>query len=242
MAAYKRIILKLSGEALKSEGGDLFDFVKVRETADIIRRITEMGIEVGVVIGAGNIWRGRQGPSANMDAVTADQMGMLGTVINCLYMADAVRGAGGKARVMSAIDMPRVCETFTKQRALECMAQGEIVFFAGGSGNPFFTTDTAVILRAVEVEADAVLLAKNIDGVYTDDPRKNPDAVLIDRISYEEAAERQLKVMDATAFQLCAEQKVPAVRVFGLSEPENILKVIAGDPMGTVLYPAAQES
>ncbi len=238
MNPYHRIIVKLSGEALGGNGNAFDRQIALRAARVLVEASAGGKTEVGVVIGAGNIWRGRQG--ADMDAVTADQMGMLGTIINCLYMADAVRGAGGKARVLSAFDMPKVCEIFTKQRALECMAQGEIVFFAGGSGNPFFTTDTAVILRAVEVEADAVLLAKNIDGVYTDDPRKNPDAVLIKRISYEEAAERQLKVMDATAFQLCAEQKVPAVRVFGLSEPENILKVIAGDPMGTVLYPAEQ--
>ena len=238
MNTYHRIIVKLSGEALGGDGKAFDREIALRAARVLVEAGRGGQTEVGVVIGAGNIWRGRQG--ADMDAVTADQMGMLGTVINYLYMADAVRGAGGKARVFSAIAMPNVCETFTKQRALECMAQGEIVFFAGGSGNPFFTTDTAVVLRAVEVEADAILLAKNIDGVYTDDPRKNPDATLIKDISYEEAAERQLKVMDATAFQLCAEQHVPAVRVFGLSEPENILKVIAGDPMGTVLHPAAR--
>ena len=238
MEAYHRIIIKLSGEVLGGNG-NAFDREIAMKTARVLVQACAGGKnEVSVVIGAGNIWRGRQG--ADMDAVAADQMGMLGTVINCLYMADAVRCAGGKARVLSAIDMPKVCETFTKQRALECMAQGEIVFFAGGSGNPFFTTDTAVVLRAIEIEADAILLAKNIDGVYTDDPRKNPDAKLIKRISYEEAADKQLKVMDITAFYLCAERQVPDVRVFALSEPENILRVMDGDPMGTVLYSAAR--
>ena len=236
MSSYHRIIVKLSGEALGGDGKAFDRDIALRAARVLVQAARGGQTEVGVVIGAGNIWRGRQG--ADMDAVTADQMGMLGTVINCLYMADAVRGAGGKARVLSAIAMPKVCETFTKQRALECMAQGEIVFFAGGSGNPFFTTDTAVVLRAIEVEADAILLAKNIDGVYTADPRKDPSAVLIPRISYQEAAARGLQVMDMTAFLLCAEHRVPAVRVFGLSEPENILKVIAGDQMGRVLYPA----
>ena len=235
MSSYRRIVIKLSGEVLGGNG-TAFDRDIALRTARVLVEAARGGqTQVGVVIGAGNIWRGRQG--ADMDAVTADQMGMLGTVINCLYMADAVRGAGGKARVFTAIDMPRVCETFTKQRALECMAAGEIVFFAGGSGNPFFTTDTAVALRAIETEAEAILLAKNVDGVYTGDPRKDPSARLIERISYEEAADMRLKVMDMAAFLLCAEHKVPVMRVFALSEPENILKVIAGDPMGTVLYP-----
>ena len=238
MGAYHRIIVKLSGEVLGGNGNAFDREIAMKTARVLVQACAGAKTEVSVVIGAGNIWRGRQGE--DMDAVAADQMGMLGTVINCLYMADAVRSAGGKARVLSAIDMPKVCETFTKQRALECMAQGEIVFFAGGSGNPFFTTDTAVVLRAIEIEADAILLAKNIDGVYTDDPRKNPDARLIKRISYEEAAEKQLKVMDITAFYLCAERQVPDVRVFALSEPENILKVIEGDPMGTVLYSAAR--
>ncbi len=236
MAAYKRIILKLSGEALKS-GSDLFDFVKVRETAEIIRRITEMGIEVGVVIGAGNIWRGRQGPSANMDAVAADQMGMLGTVINCICMADALRQAGVDAVVQSAVDMDRFCEPFNAYTARRHLSAGRVVLFAAGSGNPFFSTDTAVALRAVEMQADAIMMAKNIDGVYTADPNKDPSATLIKDITYKEALNRGLKVMDAAAFALCAEQNVPMVRVFGLDDPENLIRVLDGDDMGTFVHP-----
>ena len=178
MAAYKRIMLKLSGEALGGNG-ELFDFDKVRQTAEIIREMRSMNVEIGVVIGAGNIWRGRQGPSANMDAVTADQMGMLGTVINCLCVADALRQAGLDAVVMSAVDMNRFCEPFNAMAARRHLSEGRIVLFAAGSGNPFFSTDTAVALRAIEMQVDAILMAKNIDGVYTADPNKDPSATLI---------------------------------------------------------------
>ena len=236
MAAYKRIILKLSGEALGSEN-NLFDFNKVRETAQIIRRITELGIEVGIVIGAGNIWRGRQGPSANMDAVIADQMGMLGTVINCLCMSDALRREGIDTVVQSAVDMNRFCEPFNAMAARRHLAEGRVVLFAAGSGNPFFSTDTAVALRAIEMQADAIMMAKNIDGVYTADPHKDPTATLIKDITYKEALARGLKVMDAAAFALCAENKVPMVRVFGLDDPENLVRVLQGDEMGTFVHP-----
>ena len=236
MAAYKRIILKLSGEALKS-GSELFDFDKVRETAEMIRRITEMGIQVGIVIGAGNIWRGRQGPSANMDAVTADQMGMLGTVINCLCMSDALRQAGVDCVVQSAVDMDRFCEPFNAVAARRHLAAGRVVLFAAGSGNPFFSTDSGVALRAIEMEVDAILMAKNIDGVYTADPLKDPSATLIRDISYTDALRLGLKVMDASAFALCAENKVPMVRVFGLNDPENLLRVLEGSEIGTFVHP-----
>ena len=230
----KRVIIKLSGEAL-GENGRLFDANMIDHVAKVLAKVAESGMELGVVIGAGNIWRGRQG--RDMDAVTADHMGMLGTVINCLYMRDAVERAGAKSDVMSAIEMPRVCEIFNARRAVELMQNGHIVFFAGGSGNPFFTTDTAVVLRAVEVKADAILLAKNIDGVYDADPRTNPEAKLIKDITYTKAEEMHLRVMDTAAFALCADNHVPMVRVFGLAQPESILAVLNGDPMGTVLHP-----
>lgn len=236
MAVYKRIMLKLSGEALGGNG-ELFDFVKVRETAEIIRKMHEMGVEIGVVIGAGNIWRGRQGPSANMDAVTADQMGMLGTVINCLCVADALRQAGLDAVVQSAVDMNRFCEPFNAMAARRHLSEGRVVLFAAGSGNPFFSTDTAVALRAIEMQVDAILMAKNIDGVYTADPHKDPTATLIKDITYKEALQRGLKVMDAAAFALCAENAVPMVRVFGLDKPENLVAVLDGDEMGTFVHP-----
>ena len=230
---YKRVLLKLSGEML-GENGRLFDHGIIDHVAQVLVEIVRK-TQLGVVIGAGNIWRGRSG--GQMDRVTADQMGMLGTVINCLAMRDAVQRTGGKAVVMSAIEMPRVCEVFNAEKAREYMQAGYVTLFAGGSGNPFFSTDTAVVLRAVEVGADAILLAKNIDGVYTADPKKDPTATLIREITYEKAQEMRLKVMDAAAFALCAENKVPIVRVFGLFEPESILKVLDGDDMGTVLRP-----
>ena len=236
MADYKRVLLKLSGEML-GENGRLFDHGVIDHVAKVLCEIADKGVQLGVVSGAGNIWRGRSG--GQMDRVTADQMGMLGTVINCLCMRDAVQRAGGRAVVLSAIEMPRVCEVFNAEKAREYMKQGYVTLFAAGSGNPFFSTDTAVVLRAVEVGADAILLAKNIDGVYTDDPKKNPAATLIREITYEKAQEMRLKVMDSAAFALCAENKVPVVRVFGLFQPESILAVLAGDPMGTVLTPEA---
>ncbi|MBE5804106.1 MAG: UMP kinase [Clostridiales bacterium] len=236
MAVYKRVLFKLSGEALKS-GADLFDFDKVRETAEIIREMHDLGVEIGVVIGAGNIWRGRQGPAANMDAVTADQMGMLGTVINCLCVADALRKAGMDVIVQSAVDMTRFCEPFNAMAARRHLSEGRIVLFAAGSGNPFFSTDTAVALRAIEMQADAILMAKNIDGVYTADPNKDPSATLIKDITYREALARGLKVMDAAAFALCAENDLPMVRVFGLDDPKNLIKVLEGSDIGTFVHP-----
>ncbi len=236
MAAYNRVLLKLSGEALKS-GTDLFDFDKVRRVAEVIREMRDMGTEIGIVIGAGNIWRGRQGPAAHMDAVTADQMGMLGTVINCLCVADALRQAGLDAVVQSAVDMNRFAEPFNAMAARRHLAEGRVVLFATGSGNPFFSTDTAVALRAIEMQVDAILMAKNIDGVYTADPHKDPSAMLIKDITYAEALARGLKVMDASAFALCAENGVPMVRVFGLDKPENLIAVLEGNDMGTFVHP-----
>ena len=236
MAAYKRVLLKLSGEALKSDA-DLFDFDKVRRVAKVIRDMHDMQVEIGIVIGAGNIWRGRQGPAANMDAVTSDQMGMLGTVINCLCVADALRQAGLDAVVQSAVDMNRFAEPFNAMAARRHLAEGRIVLFAAGSGNPFFSTDTAVALRAIEMQVDAILMAKNIDGVYTADPRQDPSATLIRDITYQDALARNLKVMDAAAFALCAENRVPMVRVFGLDDPRNLIRVLEGSDIGTFVHP-----
>ena len=233
---YKRVLLKLSGEALGGNG-NIFDFDKVRVAAETIREMHALGAQIGIVIGAGNIWRGRQGPSAHMDAVSADQMGMLGTVINCICMADALRQAGMDAVVQSAVDMNRFAEPFNAMAARRHLSEGRVVLFAAGSGNPFFSTDTAVALRAIEMQVDAVLMAKNIDGVYTADPRQDPTATLIPDITYAEALRRNLKVMDASAFSLCAENAVPVVRVFGLDDPRNLVKVLEGDPMGTVVHP-----
>ncbi len=231
---YNSILLKLSGEAL-GENGRLFDQDKIMEVGRVLADIVKSGTKLGIVIGAGNIWRGRQ--SQEMDAVTADHMGMLGTVINCLCMRDAIERNGAEAVVFSAIDMPRVCEPYNVQTAREAMRSGKVVLFAGGSGNPFFTTDTAVVLRAAEMKVDALLLAKNIDGVYTADPRKDASAVLLRDVSYGEAMARGLKVMDTAAFAMLNEQHIPTVRVFGLDSAESITAVINGDDRGTVLHP-----
>lgn len=233
---YQRVMLKLSGEALGTDGW-LFNHDMIDEVAKQLCKVSASGIQLAVVIGGGNIWRGRKGKASGMDAVTADQMGMLATVLNCLCMKDAIIRCGGQAIVMSAIDQPRICDTFRADQAIDHLKAGRIVLFAGGLGNPFFTTDTAVVLRALEVKADALLIAKNIDGVYTDDPKQNPNAQLIQDISYLDAIKQNLKVMDLSAFTMCADHQLPCVRVFALSEPGNIFKVLQGDLMGTVLHP-----
>lgn len=236
MGEYRSAMIKLSGEALKGESG-LYDFDKINTIAQVIRSIHDTGLKLGIVIGAGNIWRGRQGPAACMDAVTADQMGMLGTMINCLCMADALRRAGLDAVVQSAVDVLRFTEPCNTMAARRHQNEGRIVLFACGTGNPFFSTDSGVILRAVELQADVVLMAKNVDGVYTSDPAAHPDAKLIKDITYDEALEKDLKVMDASAFHLCRDCRVPMVRVFALDDPWNMAKVLAGDRMGTFVHP-----
>lgn len=233
---YKRIMLKLSGEAL-GENGILFDHRQILAVAQVIKDVVQAGVQVGIVIGAGNLWRGRHGAGSGMDAVKADQMGMLGTLMNCLVMQDALRQAGLTAPMFSALHVPNVCESYRADAADAALSTHGAALFGGGLGNPFFTTDTAVSLRAIELKAEALLLAKNIDGVYTADPRQDPEAVLLRDITYQEAIGRKLKVMDLSALLLCAEQGLPQMRVFALSTPENIKKVLAGDDMGTVLHP-----
>ena len=230
----KRILLKLSGEAL-GENGRLFDQAMILRVGKILSDVAATGTQLGVVIGAGNIWRGRQ--SQEMDAVTADHMGMLGTAINSIAMQDAIERLSIPTRVMSAVEMNRFCEPYTYRRAVRHLEKGRVVIFACGTGNPFFSTDTAAALRAVEIGADAILLAKNVDGVYDSDPRVNPEAKLLKDLTYHEVQERDLKVMDAAAITICRENKVPSIRVFGLDDPQNILRVIEGDPMGTNVHP-----
>lgn len=233
---YHRVLIKLSGEAL-GENGRLFDFNQIDRVASVIARLHETGTEIAIVIGAGNIWRGRQGPAAKMAAINADHMGMLGTAINSIAMQDAIERQGVSTRVMSAIEMNRFCEPYTYRRAIRHLEKGRVVIFACGTGNPFFSTDTAAALRAVEVGADAILLAKNVDGVYDSDPRLNKDAKLLKDINYHDVLDKNLKVMDASAITICQENKVPCIRVFGLEDPENIIRVIQGDDMGTVVHP-----
>lgn len=238
---YKRIILKLSGETLAPEqipankkASLTFDAARVDRAAAAIVKLHDMGIQVGIVMGGGNIWRGRFTDA--MNPVQADQMGMLATIINALAVQDAILRTGHKAVVYTAQEMNRFAELYRADRAIASMEDGYIVLLAGGSGNPFFTTDTAAALRAAELKADAVFKGTTVDGVYDSDPRKNPDAKLIRDITYQEAIDRGLKVMDASAFQLCKEQKVPCIRVFNMDDLDNILRAARGEEIGTVAH------
>ena len=233
---YRRVILKLSGEALGLDG-KLFCHEKFEQVARMLIDTQHTGVELAVVIGGGNVWRGRRGAAMRMGTVAADQMGMLGTMINCLCVADALRKEGVDAVVMSAVDMDRFAQPFNAMTAREYLAQGRVVLFGCGSGNPFFSTDTAVALRAIEMQADAILMGKNIDGVYTADPRTDSSATLIRDLTYAQALAQGLKVMDAAAFALCAENHVPMVRVFGLDKPERLLEVLQGSDAGTFVHP-----
>ena len=235
MAAYKRIILKLSGETLAPENkSGSFDASRVDRAAEAIIRLHDMGVQVGIVLGGGNIWRGRF--SDEMNPVNADQMGMLATIINALAVQDAIVRLGRKATVLTAQEMTRFARLYTRDTALSLMEAGEIVLLSGGSGNPFFTTDTAAALRAAELNADAVFKGTTVEGVFDSDPRKNPNAKLIRDITYQEAIEKGLRVMDLTAFMLCMEQKIPEIRVFAMDDLENILRVAAGEKLGTVVH------
>ena len=239
---YRRIILKLSGEALAPEtipqdnsASLTFQAERVERAATSIVRLADMGVQTGVVMGGGNIWRGRFTDA--MNPVLADQMGMLATIINALAVQDAVLRLGQRATVFTPQEMTRFAEHYRADRASERLSAGEIVLLAGGSGNPFFTTDTAAALRAAELGADAVFKGTTVDGVYDSDPRKNPNAKLIRDITYQECIDRGLKVMDPSAFQLCKEQRIPEIRVFAMDDLDNILRVARGEPIGTVVHP-----
>ena len=233
MIQYKRVLIKLSGEAL-GENGRLFDFEQIDRVARVIRSVYETGAQIAIVIGAGNIWRGRQGPAAKMGAVTADHMGMLGTMINSLAMQDAIERQGIQTRLQTAVEMTRFAEPYTYRRAMRHLEKGRVVLFACGTGNPFFSTDTAAALRAVEIGADAILLAKNIDGVYSADPKKDPTAVKYDTITYDDVLAQHLQVMDSTATSLSMDNKIPVI-LFALKDPENILRVVMGEKIGTIV-------
>ena len=238
---YNRIILKLSGETLAPEkfsptdASHSFEAGRVDRAAKAIADLQDLGIQVGVVMGGGNIWRGRFTDA--MDPVLADQMGMLATIINALCVQDALLRLGRKATVSSAQEMTRFAELYRADKAIAAMERGEIVLLSGGSGNPFFTTDTAAALRAAELHADAVFKGTTVDGVYDSDPRKNPDAKLIRDITYRETIERGLKVMDTSAFQLCQDQKIPVIRIFNMDDLDNVLRVARGEDIGTVVHP-----
>ncbi len=233
-AVYKRVLIKISGEALAAEKHTGFDFDFVSRVCEAVKSCTQMGAQVGIVIGGGNFWRGVKDGAGKVERVSADRMGMLATAMNCLAVADVFRQAGCDARVMTAVDIQGVGERYDTRRAVEYLEAGKIVLFACGTGSPFFSTDTASVLRAAEIGADAILLAKNIDGVYSDDPRKNPEAFKFDEISYDEVLARRLAVMDSTATSLAMDNGIPVI-VFALAEPENIGRVLCGEKLGTLV-------
>ena len=233
-AVYKRVLIKISGEALAGEKKTVFDFDFITTVANTLKTCVEMGVQVGIVIGGGNFWRGVKDGAGKVERVSADRMGMLATAMNCLAVADVIKQQGVGAKVMTAVDIQGVGERYDTQKSIEYMEKGNVVLFACGTGHPFFSTDTAAALRAVEISADAILLAKNIDGVYDDDPRKNPNAVRFEEISYEEVLARRLAVMDTTATSLAMDNNMPVI-VFALAEPENITKVVCGEKLGTTV-------
>ena len=233
-AVYKRVLIKISGEALAAEKHTGFDFDFVSRVSEAVKACTEMGAQVGIVIGGGNFWRGVKDGAGKVERVSADRMGMLATAMNCLAVADVFRQAGCDARVMTAVDIQGVGERYDTRKAVEYLEAGRIVLFACGTGSPFFSTDTAAVLRAAEIGADAILLAKNIDGVYSDDPRKNPEAFKFDEISYNEVLARRLAVMDSTATSLAMDNGIPVV-VFALADPENSGRVLCGEKLGTLV-------
>ena len=233
--AYKRILLKLSGEALM--GDDQFGINRntIVRMVDEVAEVTRLGVEVAIVIGGGNIFRGVAGGSVGMDRATADYMGMLATVMNALALGDTMNKAGLTARVMSAISIEQVVEPYVRPKALQYLEEGKVVIFAAGTGNPFFTTDTAAALRGAEIGAEVVLKATKVDGVYSADPQKDPQATRYSKISFDEAMAKNLGIMDATAFALCRDQKLP-IRIFSILRHGALKRVIMGDDEGTLVY------
>lgn len=232
--AFRRILLKLSGEALMGDSDYGIEPAVIRRIAEEIHGLSSAGLEIGVVIGGGNIFRGAGLAQGGMDRVTGDHMGMLATVINSLAMQDALEKVGSQCRVMSALKVNQVCEDYIRRRAVRHLEKGRVVIFAAGTGNPFFTTDSAASLRAIEMGAEIMLKATKVDGVYTADPVSNPDARRYDRLTYEEAIVKKLAVMDATALVLCRDQGMP-IRVFDLHTPGNLGRVAAGEDVGTLV-------
>ena len=229
---YKRVMLKLSGEALAGENGFGLDFSVAKEIALEIKKLVDMGVEVGAVVGGGNIWRGRSGEG--MDRTTADYMGMMATCINALALQDSLEQVGVMTRVQTSIEMKEIAEPFIRRRAMRHLEKGRVVIFAAGTGNPYFSTDTTAALRAAEIEAEVILLAKKVDGVYDKDPHKYPDAKKYNTLSYIEVLDQGLQVMDSTAITLCMDNDIP-ILVFGLDNPENIYKAITGEEIGTIV-------
>ena len=235
MAKYKRILLKLSGESLMGSKQYGIDEVRLNEYAEQIKEIAEMGVQIGIVIGGGNIFRGLSGASKGFDRVKGDQMGMLATVINSLALSSALTALGVKAKVLTAIRMEPIGEFYNKWRAIELLEQGYVVIMSGGTGNPFFTTDTGSSLRGIEIEADVMLKGPRVDGIYTADPEKDPTAVKFSDITYDEIYTRGLKVMDLTATTMCKENNLPII-VFNMDKNGNLKKVMDGEDIGTYVH------
>ena len=235
---YKRILLKVSGEALgeKTSSGDGFglDFTKINAVCASIKECVDMGVQVGLVIGGGNFWRGVKNGSGKMQRSHADAMGMLATVMDAIAVADALEEHGMDARVLTAVEMHKFAEYFTRDTANRYLNEGKVVLFAAGTGNPYFSTDTGAVLRGVEIEADAVLMAKNIDGIYSADPHKDPTAVKFDELTYAEVLEKGLKATDVTAMALAMDNNMPMV-CFGLAEENSIVRVVRGEKIGTTV-------
>ena len=231
-AQYKRVLLKLSGEALAGEKGVGIDNTVVSNIAKSVKTLTERGIQVAIVVGGGNIFRGRSGEG--MDRTTADHMGMLATVINSLAMRSALENIGVDTRVQTAIEMQAMAEVYIRLRAMRHLEKGRVVIFGAGTGSPYFSTDTAAALRAAEIDAEVILLAKKVDGVYDDDPITNPNAKKFDHLTYIDVLQKNLKVMDSTATSLCMDNNIP-IRVFSLEDPENIIRVVDGEKIGTIV-------
>lgn len=231
-SVYKRVIIKLSGEALAGEKGSGIDEKILNSITDEIIAVHNLGVEIGIIVGAGNFWRGRQGKE--MDRCTADHMGMLATVINALAIQDKLENKGVPTRVQTALTITRVAEPYILRKAMSHFSKGRIVIFACGTGNPYFTTDTAAALRAAEIGADVLLLAKNVDGIYDSDPKRNPNAKKLDSVSYKEYIEKGLKAMDTTAITICMENEIP-VLAFGLFEKDALVRAVSGDKIGTII-------
>ena len=231
---YRRVLLKLSGESLGGANGLGIDVAEAEAIAGRIKEVHELGVEVAVVIGAGNLWRGRQGLDHGMDRATADYMGMLATVMNALALMDALERDGVYCRVQSAIEMRAVAEPYIRRRAIRHLEKGRVVILSAGTGNPYFSTDTAAALRAMEIDADVVIKATKVDGVYDSDPKKNPDARKFDQLSYIDVLNRRLEVMDSTAVSLCMENHLP-ILVLNLWDPQSLLAALRGEPVGTLV-------
>ena len=232
---YKRVLLKISGEALAGDASRGLDFHVIGQVCDVIKRCVELGVQVGVVVGGGNFWRGLKDGGDQMERVRADHMGMLATAINALAVADVLEQKGVEVRVQTAIEMRAMAEPYIRSRAIRHLEKGRVVIFGCGTGNPFFSTDTGAVLRASEIDADMILLAKNVDGVYNADPAIDPNAVRFDEIDYDTVLAKHLEVMDFTATSLAMECQIP-VMLFALKDPQNIVRAVMGEEVGTIVH------